>query len=346
MKTPRQTTLCREGWYYLLVLALIFGGAMLREVNLLLVLAGMLAGPLIFSWRSVILTLRGLRATRRVPEEICAGDLLLARLQVGNDRRKVGSWGLVVEDEIHREGAAKREKPLRGSVLFPYVPAGETRKGLYRGRLPRRGRYRLGPLRISTRFPFGLFRGSITLAAEDTLTVFPRVGRLTRRWVRRQRESFAGSHRRERRHGAEGDFYGVRPWRTGDVRRMVHWRASARSGELLVRQFEQPRNRDLAVLVDLRQPERPSAADSDNVELAVSFAATVLAEVCRTGDGRLLLGTTAAPATADNASATVSVWPKIRKVRARRRVYSGGPWLGLANTPSRPPERSQRAERA
>ena len=44
MKPQRQTTLCREGWYYLLVLGLIFGGAMLREVNLLLVLAGMLPG--------------------------------------------------------------------------------------------------------------------------------------------------------------------------------------------------------------------------------------------------------------------------------------------------------------
>jgi len=292
MKPQRQTALCREGWYYLLVLALVFGGAMLREVNLLLVLAGMLLGPLVFSWRSVVLMLRGLRASRRVPEEICAGDLLLARLSLTNTRRRLGSWGVVVEEEIRREGAPKRERPLRTSVLFPYVPAGESRKGVYRGRPVRRGRYRLGPLRVSTRFPFGLFRSTITLDQPDTVVVFPRLGRLTGRWARRQRLSFAGTHRRERRPGPEGDFYGVRPWQAGDVRRRIHWRASARAGELVVRQFEQPRNRDLAVLVDLWQAPRPTPAQRENVELAVSFAATVLAELCRAGDSNLILGTT------------------------------------------------------
>lgn len=292
MKPQRRTALCREGWYYLLVLGLVFGGAMLREVNLLLVLAGMLLGPLVFSWRSVVVMLRGLRVSRRVPEEICAGDLLLGRLSLSNTRRRLGSWGVVVEEEIRREGAAKREKPLRVSVLFPYVPAGESRKGGYRGRLVRRGRYRLGPLRVSTRFPFGLFRSTITLDQPDTVVVFPRLGRLTGRWARRRRLSFAGTHRRERRPGPEGDFYGVRPWQTGDVRRRVHWRASARTGDLVVRQFEQPRNRDLAVLVDLWQPRRPTPAARDNVELAVSFAATVVTELCRAGDSNLLLGTT------------------------------------------------------
>jgi len=292
VKPPRQTVLCREGWYYLLVLGLIFGGAMLREVNLLLVLAGMLLGPMVFSWRSVVLTLRGLRAERHVPDEICAGDLLLARLHLRNTRRRLGSWGLVVEEEIRREGAPRRERPLRTSVLFPYVPAGESRKGGYRGRLVRRGRYRLGPLRVSTRFPFGLFRSTITLERPDTVVVFPRLGRLTGRWARRHRLSFAGTHRRERRPGPEGDFYGVRPRQPGDGRRRVHWRASARAGEVVVRQFEQPRNRDLAVLVDLWQPPQPTTSQRENVELAVSFAATVVAELCRAGDSNLLLGTT------------------------------------------------------
>ncbi len=41
----RQTTVCREGWYYLAILALVFGGAISKEVNLLLILAGMLLGP-------------------------------------------------------------------------------------------------------------------------------------------------------------------------------------------------------------------------------------------------------------------------------------------------------------
>jgi uncharacterized protein (DUF58 family) len=62
----------------------------------------------------------------------------------------------------------------------------------------------------------------------------------------------------------------------------------------VVRQFEQQRNRDVAVLVDLWQPPVPDSKDLENVELAVSFAATVLADLCREGGSNLLLGTTGA----------------------------------------------------
>lgn len=295
MSRQRQTAVCREGWYYLLVLGIVLAGAMARDVNLLLILAGMLAGPIILSHRAVVLTLRGLKAERKVPQTVCAGDLLVASVSLANTRRRIGSWAVVVEEQIRRETDHAHEEPIRPALLFPYLPAGQSRKAIYRGRLTRRGRYRLGPLRLSTRFPFGLVGRTITLAQTDDLIVCPRLGELTRRWLTRRHESFAGTHRRERRHGTEGDFYGVRQWRPGDSRRWIHWRTSARLGELVVRQFEQPRNRDVAVLVDLWQPEHPQPQHLDNVELAVSFAATVVTELCRQGSGHLTLGTTGSP---------------------------------------------------
>jgi len=295
MTLPRRITITREGWYYLLVLALVFAGAMAREVNLLLVLAGLLLGPLVFNLHAVVVALRGLEVRRKMPQGVCAGDLLVAGVSLSNARRRVGTWGVVVEDELQPESGQAaglaREKAIRPAVLFPYVPAGESRKGVYRGRLVRRGRYRLGPLRVSTRFPFGLFCRTIVVGATETLTVFPRLGRLTQGWAARQHEAFAGTHRRERRHGQEGDFYGLRPWRSGDSRRWIHWRSSARSGKLVVRQLEQPRNRDVAVLLDLREPAEPTPQHAEHVELAVSFAATVLGDLCRKGGSTLHLGT-------------------------------------------------------
>jgi uncharacterized protein (DUF58 family) len=176
-------------------------------------------------------------------------------------------------------------------LLFTYLPAGQSRSGVYRGRISQRGRSRLGPLRVLTRFPFGLFCGRMTFGQSGMLVVYPRLGRLTRGWLARHHESFAGSDRRERRSGGEGDFYGVRPWQRGDSRRRIHWRTSARAGKLMVRQFEQPRNRDVAVLLDLWWPEQPDARHAANVELAVSFAATVIANLCRKGGSSVYLGT-------------------------------------------------------
>jgi uncharacterized protein (DUF58 family) len=298
---PRfSTTFCREGLLYLLITGLVFAGAMVQGANLLLVLAGMMLGPLLLNWITVQLSLRRLEVHRRFPRAVCAGDLLSVTLQLKNARTRLGSWAVVAEESIERQGEntrpgcrhpPARKKPLGTEVFFPYLPAGQERAGSYRGRLMQRGRYDLGPVQLSTCFPFGFFRHTIRLGARDTVDVYPRLGRLTRGWLARPRQAFAGSDRRQHRPGPEGDFYGVRPWRHGDGLRIVHWRSSARTGKLVVRQFEQPRNRDVAVLLDLWQPVHPERSDRENVELAVSFAATVLADLCRQGGSQVHLAT-------------------------------------------------------
>ncbi|MCC6124645.1 MAG: DUF58 domain-containing protein [Pirellulales bacterium] len=282
-------------------MVLVFAGAMVKEVNLLLLLGGMMLGPLLFNWRAVHLTLKGLEFQRKSPHAVCAGDPLTVGMRLLNKRKHFSSWAITVEEQIQRQsdGAhnhslwshANREKPSKTAVYFPYVPAGQERTGTYRGRLFERGKYELGPVRISTRFPFGLFGRTISIDALDALYVYPRLGRLTRNWVERHRRALAGADRRERRPGPEGDFFGVREWRSGDGMRYIHWRSSARTGKLVVRQFEQPRNRDVAILLDLWRSEKPTAAERETVELAVSFAATVVADLCRRGGSKVHLAT-------------------------------------------------------
>ena len=276
----RPTTICREGWYYLAIMAVVLGGAILHELNLLLILSGMLCGPLLLNWRAVGTSLRGLRIQRRLPLGHCAGDLLSVSLQLENLRPRLAGWAVVAEEQIRREAGERRDNHrrqprLRPQVLFPYVPAGESRRSTYCGRIVERGRYRFGPVRLSTRFPFGLFSRTVTVGETETLTVLPRLGRLTESWAARRLEAFAGADRRRGQAGPEGDFYGVREWHSGDGRRLVHWRSSVRLGKLVVRQFERPRNRDVAVVLDLWRPDPPGDEHLENVELAVSFAATV-----------------------------------------------------------------------
>jgi uncharacterized protein (DUF58 family) len=290
-------SITREGCYYLVVFAMVMAGALVREVNLLLLLAGMLVGPLSLSHFFARRTLYGLSVERRLPHAVCAGDLLVVNLQLANPRRRMGCWSVSVDDCVTRVAgngtksatARSQGSEMKARVLFPYVAARQTGKGAYRGRLTERGRYRLGPIKISTRFPFGLFRYTITMKAtgksardaSPSVLVLPRLGILTRRWMMRQHESFSGTHRRERTPGQDGDFYGVRPWQRGDSRRLLHARTTARVGSPMVRQFEQPRNRDLALLLDLWQSPSPSPAELENVELAVSFTATAISDLCR-----------------------------------------------------------------
>jgi uncharacterized protein (DUF58 family) len=232
-----------------------------------------------------------------MPRSVGAGDPLLVGLELANTRKRGGSWAVLATEQIRREGDPDRGKPLEPVLFFPYVAARRSRTIAYRVRLPQRGRYRFAATAISTGYPFGFCRRRAIIGQEETLLVLPRLGRLMPRWLARHHQAFEGNRRREHRHGRiSGEFYGVRPWRSGDSRRSIHWRSSARRGALVVRQFEQHRNRDVALVVDLWQPARPTAESRENVELAVSFAATVVADTCRRGGGSLLVGTTLAPA--------------------------------------------------
>ncbi|NLE40031.1 MAG: DUF58 domain-containing protein [Pirellulaceae bacterium] len=288
---PFRTAACRETWYYLFVLAAIAGGAMYREINLLLVLAGMIGGPLFLSWLAVRANLRGIRVSRRLPRGVCAGDLLVVNLELTNASRR-GSWAVVVEEQIRQQGS----DTLRPRVYFPHVGANDKTERAYRGRLTDRGEYQVGPLRVSTRFPFGLLRCATTVGQSQSMVVYPRLGRLTQAWIARHQEAFEGAQQRQQRFTrVEGQFYGVRYWRNGDSRRSIHWRSSARRGQLVVRQFEQPHSRDVAVIVDPWLPKHPTEDERDRVELAVSFAATVVADLCRQGNAILTLATTVRP---------------------------------------------------
>jgi uncharacterized protein (DUF58 family) len=88
----------------------------------------------------------------------------------------------------------------------------------------------------------------------------------------------------------EGEFHSLRDWRGGDSKRWIHWRTSARRNRLSIKQFERQQSQDMALLVELWLPPDADADDLRRVEEVISFAATVVANHCRRGSSRLLLG--------------------------------------------------------
>lgn len=281
------STVCREGWLFLGVMAFVFLAALLREINLLMALFGLMGGLFLFNWRSVLVSLRGLQVRRNLPERICAGDLLLVELELENPRPRGTSWALVVDDTIRRQGASG-EAPLEVRLLCHRLRPRDRRRLTYEGRIAQRGRYQVGPARLSTGYPVGLMRSLRLMRESNEVLVYPRLGRLTRRWQQLFPEGAHGSRRIERRLGtAEGEFHNLRQWHAGDSRRWVHWRTTARRGEVMVRQFERRGTQDLLLIVDLWQPREAERAARENVELAVSLAATIVADVCRRGAGEL-----------------------------------------------------------
>jgi uncharacterized protein (DUF58 family) len=101
----------------------------------------------------------------------------------------------------------------------------------------------------------------------------------------------AGNQSNQRRRGIEQDeFYALRPWNSGDSLRWIHWRSTAKYGDLTVKQFDQKGDRDFALLldcwidqvhvaVDPGQETPPPFVTDERVETALSCTATILSEL-------------------------------------------------------------------
>ncbi len=150
---------------------------------------------------------------------------------------------------------------------------------------PGRGKYEIGPAVLRTSFPFGLVACSIPLEERDSIYVAPPLGMLHPTWERRIDSREVGEESRMRRRGLEQDeFYAMRRWRSGDSRRNIHWRSSARQGFPMIKQFDQPNDRDFALLLDLHSEDEITRLQCETV---LSFAATALTQVSTHVRGQL-----------------------------------------------------------
>jgi uncharacterized protein (DUF58 family) len=118
--------------------------------------------------------------------------------------------------------------------------------------------------------------------------VYPRLGLLHRGRLRRMlahvSPTLGRAQRRPIRHpAAQSDFHGLRAFRSGDSPHWIHWRTSARRGELMVREFEETPTDNLVLILDpFCSPANPHCP---LLEEAISLAATICWEWCRqTGD--------------------------------------------------------------
>ena len=289
----RKTVICREGWYYLLVLAFVALGSVLRNVNMLMIVSTIMLFTLIFSWRMAIKSLRGVTLHRKIPRMIRSGDILDIELDVRSAKSRslftqAGSRCLEIDETIRHLLPKSQLAKKNIHLMCWYLPRGGEENLTYRARLLQRGLYRIGPTRIATGFPLGLIRHIRILDHGDRLVVFPRTGRLLPAFDRIFAQLQLGMRGDPLRQDRQtGDFHGLRDWREGDSRRVIHWRSTARRGIPLVREFEQQHHQELNLLVDLGSEQH--YRDPARIEQVIGFAATIASEFCRHRDGSLRL---------------------------------------------------------
>ncbi|WP_406093608.1 DUF58 domain-containing protein [Kitasatospora purpeofusca] len=221
---------------------------------------------------------------RLSPHRSVAGQEARVHLRVDNVSR-VPTGLLLLEDKVPYVLG-----PRPRFVLDRVEPRGH-REVSYRVRSDLRGRYPLGPLQLRLSDPFGMCELNRSFAASDVLTVVPQVlplpfVRLTGEWAGQ-----GESHTRSLALAGDDDVI-LREYRAGDDLRRVHWKSTARYGELMVRREEQPRRARATVLLDTRETGHRGSGPASSFEWAVACAASVCVHLLERGyQTRLLTDT-------------------------------------------------------
>jgi uncharacterized protein (DUF58 family) len=266
-----RVSLPRPGQFYLVIMIVIFSGSLLGRSNMLMLVFSMMAGPFVVNGWITYSMLQRTSLERAAPERVMAGEPITVELVLSNRKRLMNCWLMSAHDTIQNG-----EERLDPSVLFARVPAGGKRSAPYHARLMRRGRYRFGPAQLTARFPLGIVERGLMLPLPGEILVYPRLGRLSARWMHEHFLATDLVERRELRQGAfDDEFHRIREFRWGDNPRAIHWRTSARHNALMVREYHQSRDLNLMVLADLWLPTRPSTLERERLELAASVAATM-----------------------------------------------------------------------
>ncbi|GAA1379665.1 DUF58 domain-containing protein [Catellatospora chokoriensis] len=253
-----------------LLCALALGEKDLMRVAVLLVALPLMAAAYVGRARYKLACTRSLD-----PYRVQAGGSARVLLRLQNMSR-LPTGTLLLEDRLpYALGSRPR-------LVLERLGAQQASSVAYTVRAELRGRYEVGPLTLRMTDPFGLCELTRSFPSADKLTVIPNVSPL--QLVRLAGEYSGTGDSRARSVAVHGeDDAATREYRRGDDLRRVHWRSTARVGELMVRREEQPWESRATVLLDTRLGAHRGEGPTASFEWAVSASASIAVHLRQAG---------------------------------------------------------------
>jgi uncharacterized protein (DUF58 family) len=264
----------REGYFYIGGIILISLAALNTGNNLLFLILASLIAIILMSGILSSITLSGVAMRLQLPEHIFVGQPIRASLELQNEKMTFPSFSLRVEAVTTKNSApaALLETP----AYFPYLPKRGSAQQTVPISFPARGVYRQDAFRIVTRFPFGFLQKAHRVDLRTEALVYPSVEPTHELF-----EILPGLHgaMESLAKGRGQDLYALRDYVPTDSARHVHWKASARLGSLMVREFTREDETRILLVLD---PHSSSAvsneaprATADRFERAVRLCAGI-----------------------------------------------------------------------
>lgn len=267
-KTRGKLRLGPGGVVYVVVTALILGAAIYTQANLLFWAFGLMIGGFVISVLIAWQSLRVVKVQRLLPSHGVCGDAMAIRYHITNR-----GWLPVFSLTIH-ETWGKRSWSWKR--IGPIAEAPQRLRGRPHGWVLhlgphqviqaealcwplRRGRLAFEKIVLSSSFPFGIVRKVVVIEQVGEVLVYPHLYRMNRRVLYSLSHLDPSGRKQVERAGGNEEFFGIRPYRQGDSLKLIDWKHSARTGDLVAREMTQPSPPRVMILLDLTPSSGSSA---------------------------------------------------------------------------------------
>ncbi|MCC6266215.1 MAG: DUF58 domain-containing protein [Dehalococcoidia bacterium] len=202
-------------------------------------------------------------------------DRKTSRAQVGQDAQEI----IEVRNrsflpKVWLEVEDPSDLPGHRSKRVVIIPPRRSRNWIVNTPLRRRGLFDWGPLRVTASDPFGLFRRVRLVGGQQQILVYPPVVDLPH--FQAPPANLPGEGRfRRRTHYVTPNASGVREYAPGDAFNRIHWKSTARTGEMMVKTFELDPASDIWIVIDLEKRVSAGREDDSTEEYGVRIAASI-----------------------------------------------------------------------
>ena len=242
----------RAGWCFIVIVFGVGFAALNTGNNLLYLVLALMLAFLVLSGLLSETSLRGLGIERRLPRELFARTPNRIVLRIHNPQRRVATFAISVEDRFLGPDGPE----AAGRIFALRIPPQTTFERSYLFEPSERGELAWLGVRVSTRFPFGLFVKSTEIDCPADGLVYPRIERpgTIPPWTEGGRDE--GARPSPSRAGEQ--IVGLRELAAGDTPGRIHWPRSLRAQQWLVGEREADTTSEIEVRLSLRpgDPER------------------------------------------------------------------------------------------
>lgn len=256
----------RGGWIFLFVLFIVAAAAFNTGNNLIFIILSAALALLAISECLSHWNLRKLAAEIDLPECIPAARPFVSIFRLHNRRAWMPAFSCWLSCPLAHSPQADSKRQKRAvdlpskSAYFPFLTArASSRQNLWL-QLPKRGLYRLARLEVGTQYPFGFVRKTRELPLNVEVVALPEAEPPNEFFEMLPLLSGAlESYCR----GSGSDLHSIRDYRTDDSGRFLDWKASAKTGQLMVREFTKEDDRKCCIvfdntLADFEEGDRPA----------------------------------------------------------------------------------------